>query len=141
MMPSQARAVEQSSLKLAYARFHLAETGRRRHVFLAAQAGMTQREIAKAVHMSQATVHRVIRQAKVLSVEESIEEIALSRFVGEIDTEEMMSQLGSFPQWVARVVDPLDGILPGDSESEVDALVADGFLSNDEANAIVAAHD
>ena len=139
-MPSQAQVAEGTSLKLAYAKAYLAEIEQRRHVFLAAQAGMSQRDIARSAHMSQATVHRVIRQAKVLGVEESVDEIVLSRFVGDIDAAEMMRRLVVFPRWVARLVDPLDGVLPGDSEAELDALVADGFLSDDEADAVVAAH-
>ncbi|MDR1806626.1 MAG: winged helix-turn-helix domain-containing protein [Propionibacteriaceae bacterium] len=73
---------------MAYAKAHVAEIEQRRHVFLAAEAGMTQRDIARSVHLSQPTVHRMIRQAKALGVDESIEEIVLARFVGDIGNDE-----------------------------------------------------
>jgi DNA-binding Lrp family transcriptional regulator len=140
MMPIQAQAKEESSLKLSYAKSRLAEIGQRRNVFLAAQAGMTQRDIARSVHLSQPTVHRMIRQAEMLGVEESIDEIVLSRFVGEIDTGEMMRRLLSYSGWIPRVYDSLDGYLPEDSEEEMDFLVMDGFMSDEEADAILDAH-
>jgi hypothetical protein len=118
----------------------LAEIERSRRVFWAAERGMPQRDIARLVHLSQASVHRMIVKARILGVEESVDEIVLKRFTGEICTDEMMRRLSVFPRWVERVVDPVDGLLPEDSESDLDELVADGFLSDAEADAIIAAH-
>jgi len=137
---TQAHASDESSLKLSYADTVLAEITRKRQVWLAAQAGMPQRDIARGAHMSQSTVHRVLKQAQITGTDESIEEIVLSRFVGVIDTPTMMERLAGYRRWVPRVIDPVDGILPGDSQAEVEALVDDGFLSDDEADAILDAH-
>jgi DNA-binding Lrp family transcriptional regulator len=140
-MAPESRLAQESSLKLSYAKARLAELEQRRHVFWAAQAGMTQRDIAKSAHLSQPTVHRLIRQAKALGVDESVEEIVLSRFAGAIDSAEMMRRLLAHPHWTPRVIDPADGLLPEDSQSEVDFLVMDGFLSDDEADAVIDAHE
>ncbi|MDR1078629.1 MAG: helix-turn-helix domain-containing protein [Propionibacteriaceae bacterium] len=139
-MAIEALIAEESSLKLSYAKAHLAEIEQRRQVYLAAQAGMTQRDIARSAHISQPTVHRMIRQARTLGVEESIEEIVLARFVGGIDTDDMMRRLLTYPNWIPRIIDPADGLLPEDSQSEVDFLVVDGFMSDDEADAVIDAH-
>jgi DNA-binding Lrp family transcriptional regulator len=132
---------QESSLKMSYAKSRLAEIEQRRRVFHAAEAGMTQRDIAKSAHMSQPTVHRMIRQATALGVEESIEEIVLARFVGDIGSGQMMRRLRAYPHWIPRIIDLADGLLPEDSRSEVDFLVLDGFLSDDEADAVVDAHE
>jgi DNA-binding Lrp family transcriptional regulator len=101
---------------------------------------MTQRDIARSVHLSQPTVHRLIRQAEVLGVEESIAEIVLSRFVGEIDTGAMMRRLLGSPRWVPRGYERWVGEVPEDSEEELNFLVMDGFMSDEEADAILDAH-
>ncbi|MDR3106612.1 MAG: helix-turn-helix domain-containing protein [Bifidobacteriaceae bacterium] len=140
-MLGQALKSEESSLRMSYAKSRLAEIEQRRRVFRAAEAGMTQRDIAKSAHLSQPTVHRMIQQAKALGVEETIEEIVLARFVGDIDTGQMMRRLRGYPHWVLRVIDPADGLLPEDSRSEMDFLAMDGFLSDDEADSVVDAHE
>jgi hypothetical protein len=133
-------SVDESALRASYARAQLADIERRRQVYLAALDGMPQREIARSAHLSQASVHRLIAKARLLGIEESLEEIVLSRFIGAIDDAEMMRQLATYPNWVPRVVDPVDGVLPEDSESELDTLVAEGFLTDDEADAVIGAH-
>lgn len=139
-MSAVAVAAHEPQLKLSYARAQLAEIDRLRYVYLASLDGMAQRDIAAAVHLSQASVHRLITRARVLGVHESIEEIALLRFVGQIDATELLERLRSFDHWVPRVVDPIDGVLAEDSEADLDALLEDGFLSADEVDQVIAAH-
>ena len=134
-------ATREPMLKLSYARSELADIDRMRQVHFAALDGMSQRDIANAVRLSQATVHRLIAKARMLGVHESIEEIVLLRFVGQIDSREMLRRLTSYEHWVPRVVDPVDGVLAEDSEAELDTLLEDGFLAEDEVDQIVAAHE
>ena len=85
--------------------------------------------------------HRLIAKARILGVHESIEEVALLRFVGQIDTPEMLRRLTSYEHWVPRVTDPIDGVLAEDSEAELDALLEGGFLTETEVDQILAAHE
>ena len=139
-MSATAIASHEPQLKLSYARTQLADLDRLRYVYLASLDGMAQRDIAAAVHLSQASVHRLIARARALGVHESIEEIALLRFVGQINTTELLERLRSFDHWVPRVVDPSDGVLAEDSEADLDALLEDGFLSADEVDQVITAH-
>lgn len=134
-------AVAEPQLKFSYAKARIAEIERIRYVYLAAEAGMPQRDIARVVHLSQAGVHRMIARARVAGVAGSVEEIVLQRHIGQIDTVEMMRRLASFEQWVPRMVDPVDGVLPGGSEEELESLLDDGFLTEEELDQIVAAHE
>lgn len=134
-------AVAEPQLKFSYAKARIAELERIRYVYLAAETGMPQRDIARAMHMSQAGVHRMIAVARVTGVSESLEEFVLQRHIGQIDTVEMMDRLVSFERWVPRVVDQVDGVLPGGSEEELESLLDDGFLTEEELDRIVAAHE
>lgn len=129
-------------LRLSYARAQLAELERIRQVYLASLEGMPQREIARAVHLSQASVHRVIARARALGMEhESIEEIVLQRFVGQLSSEQMLEKLAGLGRWIPRVVDPVDGVLGEDSPAELERLLDDGFLSEDEVDRVLDAHE
>ncbi|MDR0433173.1 MAG: hypothetical protein LBH48_07725 [Bifidobacteriaceae bacterium] len=133
--------VRESDLALSYARSRLADLDRMRQVLQAAQAGMAQRDIARAAHLSQPTVHRMIGRARVLGLDnETVEEIVLRRFVGELTDSEMLHQLQAFSRWIPSITDPIDGRLPEDSEAELEALVTEGFLSDGELTRVVAAH-
>lgn len=138
---SNAIAVSESELRSAYAHARLAEIERTRRIYRAAEAGMPQREIAQAVHMSQASVHRVIARARAMGVAPSVEEVVLQRHVGLLGSEEMFERLAALESWVPRVVDPVDGVLPGSSEEDVEALLADGFLNEAEADRILDTHE
>lgn len=140
-MSNEAVHVGASDLRFAYALSRLADIERTRRIYLAAESGMPQREIAQAVHMSQASVHRVIARARVLGVEPSVEEIVLERYVGQLSTEEMFERLAGLGAWVPREVDPIDGVLPGSSEEDVESLLVDGFLSEAETDRILDAHE
>lgn len=139
-MSNHVAAVGESDLKMAYVHARLAEIERTRRVFLAAEGGMPQRDIARAVHLSQASVHRLVARAKVLGVGESVEEIVLERHVGKISTEQMLARLRATEAWVPRRVDPVDGVLPGSSEEEVEALLDSGFLTESEVDQILDVH-
>lgn len=134
-------AVREPDLKLSYARARLAEVERMRQVYLASLDGMAQRDIAKAVHLSQASVHRMILRAKALDLaQETLEEIALHRLVGQISTNEMVERLRSYDRWVPRVIDPVDGVLGEDSQAELEELLDDGLLSEAEVDLVLDAH-
>ena len=133
--------VDESDLKMVYVRARLAEIERTRRVYLAAEGGMPQRDIARAVHMSQSAVHRLIARAKVLGVGESVEEIVLERHVGKCSTEEMLRRLREMKGWLPRIVDPVDGVLPGSSEEDVEVLLEGGFLTEAEVDLILDAHE
>lgn len=136
-----AAAGREPNLRLSYARAHLAELERMRQVYLASLEGMPQRDIAQAVHLSQASVHRVIVRARALGMEhESIEEIVLQRFIGDLSSEQMLEKLAQFGRWVPRIVDPVDGVLAEDSQAELERLHEDGFLSEDELDQALDAH-
>lgn len=136
-----AAAGREPNLRLSYARAHLAELERMRQVYLASLEGMPQRDIAQAVHLSQASVHRVIVRARALGMEhESIEEIVLQRFIGDLNSERMLEKLAQFEHWVPRIVDPVDGVLAEDSQAELERLHEDGFLSEDELDQALDAH-
>ncbi|WP_454859979.1 sigma factor-like helix-turn-helix DNA-binding protein [Promicromonospora soli] len=126
---------------MAYVRARLAEIERTRRVYLAAAGGMPQRDIARAVHMSQSAVHRLIARAKVVGVGESVEEIVLERYVGKTSTDQMFRRLREMGAWVPRTVDPVDGVLPGSSEEDVEALLEGGFLTEAEADLILDMHE
>lgn len=131
-----------SELKLAYARARLAEIEQMRQVYLASLDGMPQREIARFVHLSQPSVHRLIVRARALSAEkESVEEIVLRRFVEDGSSDAMVEQLVASENWVPRVVDPVDGVLSEDSQQELESLCEDGFLSEEEIDRILDARD
>ncbi len=140
-MSNHVAAVRESDLKLAYVQARLAEIERTRRIYLAAEGGMPQRDIARAVHLSQASVHRLVARAKVLGVGETVEEIVLQRYAGRIATDEMFQLLGMPGVWLPRVVDPVDGVLPGSSEEDVEALLDGGFLAEAEADRILDAHE
>jgi len=140
-MSNHVAVVGESDLKMAYVLARLAEIERTRRVYLAAEGGMAQRDIARAVHMSQSAVHRLIARAKVLGVGESVEEVVLERYAGKISTDQMFPRLRGIEAWVRRVVDPVDGVLPGSSEEDVEALLEGGFLTEAEADAILDAHE
>jgi len=113
-----------------------------RQVYLASLDGVPQRDIAAAAHLSQAGVHRIIAKARVLGIErESVEEIVLQRFAGQIASEQMIGKLVGSDAWVPRVVDPVDGVLPGDSQSELEDLLADGLISEDEVDRVLDARE
>ncbi|WP_253868462.1 hypothetical protein [Promicromonospora umidemergens] len=69
-----------------------------------------------------------------------MEEIVLQRHVGLLIATEMFELLAALESWVPRVVDPVDGVLPGSSEEDVEALLADGFISEAEADRILDFH-
>lgn len=140
-MSNHVAVVGESDLKMAYVLARLAEIERTRRVYLAAEGGMAQRDIARAVHMSQSAVHRLIARAKVVGVGESVEEIVLERYAGKISTDRMFPRLRGIEAWVPRVVDPVDGVLPGSSEEDVEALLEGGFLTEAEADVILDAHE
>lgn len=132
----------QPSLRLAYGRARLAEIERMRQVYLAARDGVPQRDIARAVHLSQASVHRMVAKGRVLGVEsESLEEIVLQRLVGDLSTEEMLARLAGFERWVPRVIDPVDGVLGEDSQSELEALWEDSLISEEELDHVLDTHE
>lgn len=136
-----AAAARVPNLRLSYARAHLAELERMRQVYLASLEGMPQRDIAQAVHLSQASVHRVIARARAVGMDhESIEEIVLQRFVGDLNSELMLEKLAQFEHWVPRIVDPVDGVLAEDSQADLERLREDGFLSEDELDQALDAH-
>jgi DNA-binding Lrp family transcriptional regulator len=136
-MSNHVAAVGESDLKMAYVQARLAEIERTRRVYLAAEGGMPQRDIARAVHLSQASVHRLVARANLLGVGESVEEIVLERFAGRASTEQMLQRLRMVESWVPRAVDPVDGVLPGSSEEDVEALLDGGFLTESEADQIL----
>ena len=141
-MSAMTVAAHEPSLRLAYARARLAEIDRMRQVYLASLDGVPQRDIAAAVHLSQASVHRAIVRARALGMErESVEEVVLQRFVGSISTSQMLERLASIKSWVPRVVHPVDGVLPGDSHADLDELCEDGLLSEDEVDQVLDAHE
>ncbi len=141
-MSGVASAVHEPSLRLSYARARLAEIERTRQIYLASRDGVPQRDIAAAVHLSQASVHRVIARANAVAIErESVEEIVLQRFVGRITSEEMVSKLVGSEAWVPRVVDPVDGVLPGDSRAELEDMLADGLVTEDEVDRVLDARE
>lgn len=141
-MSAMTVAAHEPSLRLSYARARLAEIDRMRQVYLASLDGVAQRDVAAAVHLSQASVHRVIVRARALGMErESVEEVVLQRFVGVISTAQMLERLASIESWVPRVVDPIDGVLPGDSQSDLEELCEDGLLSEDEVDQVLDAHE
>jgi hypothetical protein len=72
---------------------------------------------------------------------ESVEEVVLQRFVGGISTAQMLERLASIESWVPRVVDPVDGVLPGDSRADLEVLCEDGLLSEDEVDQVLDAHE
>ena len=103
---------------------------------------MSQRDIAQVVHLSQASVHRVIVKARALGMEhESIEEVGLQRFVGQLTADQMLERLIGLDHWVPRVVDPVDGVLAQDSQEALEKLLEDGFISEDEVGQVLDAHD
>lgn len=131
-------AAHEPSLRLSYARARLAEIDRTRQVYLASLDGVPQRNIAAAVHLSQASVYRMIVRARALGMErESVEEVVLQRFVGDISTAQMLERLASIESWVPRVVDPVDGVLPGDSQADLDEMCEDGLISEDEVDQVL----
>ncbi|QAY64715.1 hypothetical protein ET495_03020 [Xylanimonas allomyrinae] len=135
-------AAHEPSLRLSYARARLAEIDRMRQVYLASLDGVPQRDIAAAVHLSQASVHRLIVRARALGMpRESVEEVVLQRFVGGISTVQMLERLASIESWVPRVVDPVDGVLPGDSQADLEELCEDGLISEDEVNQVLDEHE
>lgn len=139
---SVAVAAHEAGLKLSYARARLADVERMRQVYLASLDGVSQREIARAARLSQAGVHRMIIRAKALQItDESIEEIVLQRFVGLISSGLMMTKLQQYQSWRPRVVDPVDGVLGEDSQAELDELLEAGFLTEAEADLVLAVHD
>jgi DNA-binding Lrp family transcriptional regulator len=140
-MSNHVAPVGESDLKMAYVRARLAEIERTRRVYLAAEGGMPQRDIARAVHMSQSAVHRLIARAKVVGVDESVEEIVLERYAGKASTDQMFRRLREMRAWVPRVVDPVDGVLPGSSEEDVESLLEGGFLAEAEADLILDMHE
>lgn len=141
-MPAAASTVHEPSLRLSYARARLAEIERMRQIYLASRDGVPQRDIAAAVHLSQASVHRVIAKANALGIgRESVEEIVLQRFIGQITSEEMVSKLVASGAWVPRVVDPVDGVLPGDSQAELEDMLADGLVTEDEVDRVLDARE
>ena len=140
-MSKRVAAVGESDLKMAYVQARLAEIERTRRIYLAAEGGMPQRDIARAVHLSQASVHRLVARAKLLGVGESVEEIVLERYAGKTSTEEMLQRLRVVENWVPRTVDPVDGVLPGSSEEDVEALLDGGFLTESEADQILDARE
>ncbi len=102
---------------------------------------MPQRDIAQAVHLSQASVHRVIARARALGMDhESIEEIVLQRFIGDLNSERMLEKLAQVEHWVPRIVDPVDGVLAEDTQAELERLHEDGFLSEGELDQALDAH-
>lgn len=132
----------QPSLRQAYGRARLAEIERMRQVFLASRDGVPQRDIARAVHLSQASVHRIVAKANALGVEhESLEEIVLRRLVGDLTSDAMLERLVTFERWVPRVVDPVDGVLAEDSRSELEALWEDSLISDEELDRVLDAHE
>ncbi|WP_020017141.1 winged helix-turn-helix domain-containing protein [Promicromonospora sukumoe] len=140
-MSNHIAAVRESDLRMAYVEARLAEIERTRRIYLAAEGGMPQRDIARAVHLSQASVHRLVARAKVLGVGGSVEEVVLQRYAGRISTDEMFRALGAAVVWRPRVVDPVDGVLPGSSEEDVEALLDGGFLTEAEVDQILDAHE
>ncbi|MGW2093024.1 winged helix-turn-helix transcriptional regulator [Promicromonospora sukumoe] len=140
-MSKHVAAVGESDLKMAYVQARLAEIERTRRICLAAEGGMPQRDIARAVHLSQASVHRLVARAKLLGVGESVEEIVLERYAGRISTEQMLQQLRRVESWVPRTVDPVDGVLPGSSEEDIEALLDGGFLTGSEVDQILDARE
>lgn len=137
-MSIAAAAERGTELRLSYARARLAEIERMRQVYLASLAGMPQREIAQLVHLSQPSVHRLILRARALGAEhESLEEIVLRRFVEGGSSEEMVERLIGFEHWVPRVIDPVDGVLDGDSQQELEELLDDGFISEEEIDRVL----
>ncbi len=137
-MSAVAVAAHEPSLRLSYVRARLAEIDRMRQVYLASLDGLPQRDIAAAVHLSQASVHRMIVRARALGIDrESVEEVVLQRFVGQISTAQMLERLASIESWVPRVVDPVDGVLPGDSWADLDELCEDGLISEDEVDQVL----
>lgn len=135
---SIATVEHESELKLSYARSRLAELEQMRHVYLASLDGMSQREIARVVRLSQPSVHRLIARARALDAQhESIEEIVLRRFVEDRPPDELVERLIRFEHWVPRVVDPVDGVLDGDSQGELEGLLEDGFLSEEEIDQVL----
>ncbi|WP_448072457.1 hypothetical protein [Georgenia yuyongxinii] len=134
--------MHEPGLKLSYARARLTEIDRMRQVYLASLDGMSQRDIAQVVHLSQASVHRVIVKARALGMEhESIEEVGLQRFVGQLTADQMLERLIGLDHWVPRVVDPVDGVLAQDSQEALEKLLEDGFISEDEVGQVLDAHD
>ena len=140
-MSKHVAAVGESDLKMAYVQARLAEIERTRRIYLAAEGGMPQRDIARAVHLSQASVHRLVARSRLLGVGESVEEIVLERYAGRISTEQMLQQLRRVESWVPRTVDPVDGVLPGSSEEDIEALLDGGFLTGSEADQILDARE
>lgn len=139
-MSNRIAAIGESDLKMAYVLARLAEIERTRRVYLAAEGGMAQRDIARAVHMSQSAVHRLIVRAKAVGVGESVEEVVLERYADKISTDQMLSRLCEAESWVSRVVDSVDGVLPGSSEEDIEVLLEGGFLTEAEADTILDAH-
>ena len=140
-MSNHVAPVRESDLKMAYVKARLAEIERTRRVYLAAEGGMPQRDIARAVHLSQASVHRMVAKAKVLGVGESVEEIVLQRYAGSISTDEMFRRLRATDAWLSRTVDLVDGVLPGSSEEDIDVLLDGGLLTEAEVDQILDAHE
>lgn len=141
-MSATAVAAHEPGLRLSYARARLAELERMRHVYLASLDGLPQRDIAAAVHLSQSSVHRLITRARAMGIEhESVEEIVLQRFVGQTSTAQMLDRLTSHSSWVPRVIDPVDGVLPGDSRADLEELCEDGLISESEVDRVLDAHE
>lgn len=134
-----ASVVDELSLEHAHARMRLAEINQMRQAVLAAQRGVTQREIARRLQVSQPTVHRLLGRAARLGIEPSIEEIVLRRFLGEISSTDMLRALSIDVKWVPRVVDPIDGVLPGGSAEDLEDLVDQGYLSEAEVDHVLQA--
>ncbi|MCL2424580.1 MAG: hypothetical protein FWD11_11935 [Micrococcales bacterium] len=131
-------AAHEPNLRLAYAQARLADAERMRQVYLAALDGVPQRDIARAIHLSQASVHRTVAKARVLGAEhESVEEIVLRRFTGQLTTQQMLTMLAGYERWVPRVVHPVDGVLPGDTQEQLEDLLDDGFLTEDELDQVL----
>lgn len=139
-MSNDVAPVDESDLKLAYVRARLAEIERTRRVYLAAEGGMPEHDIARAVHLPQSAVHRLILRARGVGASQPVEEIVLERYAGTTSTEEMLQRLRELEVWVPRIVDPVDSVLPGSSEEVVSVLVEGGFLTEAEAALILAAH-
>ncbi|GAB2466485.1 DUF1974 domain-containing protein [Xylanimonas ulmi] len=53
----------------------------------------------------------------------------------------MLDRLALIESWVPCVVDPVDGVLPGDSQADLEELCEDGLISEDEVDQVLDARE
>ncbi|MGG7507457.1 hypothetical protein [Plantibacter sp. YIM 135249] len=117
----------------------LADLDVRRSIFALADRGMSQREIAKLVELSQPEVHRRLKRRELTEAEPSPREIILRRATGILSTEAMMEALTHMaltsqpPKPEAR----FDGSATSTGTAkELASSFQEGLLSKDEYEAL-----